>query len=206
MVLPWVIMMTFLLLLFALYISQGALLYYSTSIMAERTAFGWSNSAKDVRTGAYSEGQYDSLYWRLTDDSLVQGLFGLASEEHAASIEIKLEMIGSSGSSAQDKLKKSGFDTAVSHRVGTGELSYRNIGIKREVEAKLTSVWRVEPLIWLRGRGVAEAEASALIVEPVEFLRTFDLVRYYASKMKKAPGGATAYRDKAGDVLQKRKL
>jgi hypothetical protein len=205
-VFPWVLMMTFLLLLFSLFVSQGAILYYSTSITAERTAFDWSNSAKDARTGAYPSGQYDGLYWRLFDDSLVDGLFGLATEHQSTSIEIRPEMAGdevSPGSSVEDKLMNIGFQTAVSHRLGSGVMSYRNIGVKREIGVDMTSAWLAKPLTWIHGRSEATAGVSALIVEPTEFLRSFDLVRYYASKMKAAPEGSTSWRDKAGAVLRK---
>ncbi|WP_256760701.1 hypothetical protein [Cohnella sp. WQ 127256] len=207
MVFPWVVMMTFLLLFFSLFISQGALLYYSTSVLAERTAFSWSNSAKDAHTGAYPQGQYDGLYWRLIDDSLVQGLFGLASSDSGTgiSVEINSSMTRIEGSSAVDKLKRSSFELSSSQPIGTGDINYLNIGIKREIGVHLTSIWLAEPLLWLRGGGAAEADVSALVVEPQEFLRTFDLIRYYAAKMKNSPEGATAYRDKAGGVLQKRK-
>ncbi|MCD9024027.1 hypothetical protein K7P76_19640 [Cohnella sp. NL03-T5] len=206
MVFPWVLMMTFLLLLFSLFISQGAILYYSSSITAERTAFVWSNSGKDALTGAYPQGQYDGLYWRLFDDSLVQGLFGLASGNYSTSIEIRHGMEGSQGSSAEDKLRKIGSQTATVHRLGIGGISYRNIGVKREIEVNMTSVWLAKPLTWLRGEDAATAAVAALVVEPTEFLRSFDLVRYYASKMKAAPGGAAAWRDKAGAILRKRGL
>jgi hypothetical protein len=206
MVFPWVLMITFLLLLFSLFISQGALLYYSSSITAERSAFSWSNSAKDVRTGAYPQDQYDGLYWRLLEDNLVEGLFGLVTERKGISIEINPGMTGSEGSSATDKLRKIGSQMALTHKDLTGVMSYRNIGVKQEIGVNLTSGWLPKPLIWLRGENTAEAQVSAVVVEPTEFIRSFDLVRYYTSKMKTAPEGANTYRDKAAVVLRKRGL
>jgi hypothetical protein len=88
--------------------------------------------------------------------------------------------------------------------MGTGEIDYRNAGIKRQIEVRLTGNWIAEPLSWIRGDGETEAEVTALIVEPAEFIRSFDLVRYYASRIKEAGAGGDAYRDKAGGVLQKR--
>jgi hypothetical protein len=205
MIFPWVVMITLLLLLFALFVSQRALLYYSSSVTAERTAFGWSNSAKDTHTGAFPEGKYDGLYWRLTEDSLVQGLFGLVSEKRDVIAGINSESEGSNGSSAEDKLRKYSVEPASSHKVGNGEIRYENIGIQRKVAVELSSTWNGKPLNWLLGRGEAESEVSALIVEPAEFLRSFDLVRYYATKMKGAEEGESEYRDKAGGVLRKRK-
>jgi hypothetical protein len=203
MIFPWVLMITFLLLLFSLFISQGATLYYSASITAERAAFVWSNSAKDQRTGAYPQGQYDGLYWRLFDDGLVEGLFGLVSDHPVTSIEISPGMEGSLGSSSADKLRRTSRQTAASHRLGTGVIRYRNMGIKSEIEVDMNGLWLAEPLSLLRGEGAATAKTSALVVEPTEFLRSFDLVRIYASKMRTAPEGAAGWREKAGGVLRK---
>lgn len=203
MIFPWVLIMTFLLLMFSLFVSQGATLYYSASVTAERTAFAWSNSAKDPLTGAYPQGQYDGLYWRLFDDGLVDGLFGLASEDPVTSIGISPRMEGSQGSTAADKLRKTSLQTAASHRLGTGNISYHNIGVVRDIKVDMTGLWQANSLAWLHGDGTATAEASALVVEPTEFLRSFDLVRYYASRMNDAPEGAASWRNKAGAVLRK---
>lgn len=205
MVFPWVLIMTFLLLLFSLFVSQGALLYYGSTITAERAAYVWSNSAKDSRTGAYPQGQYDGLYWRMLDDQLLEGLLGLATDRHEVNVELHPGMIDGEGSAASDKLRKIGYQLNAAQAGGTGFISYRNIGVKREIEVKLTSGWLPEPLIRIRGGGAALAETSALVVEPAEYVRSFDMIRYYASKMKAAPEGARSYRDKAAAVLRKKR-
>ncbi|WP_391571582.1 pilus assembly protein [Cohnella sp.] len=205
MLLPWVMMLTFMLILFALYISQGALLYYSSSIMTERAAFNWSNSSADTRTGGYPEGQVDGLYWRLTDDALLQSLFGLASGEAGTQVEVYPGMAGGEGAAAAEKLKRAAYETSAKHHVGSGQLSYRNIGIKREIHAELISSWLSVPLVRFKGGGPAEAKVSALVVEPAEFVRSFDLVRYYAAKLRNAPEGEEKYRSQAEEVLGKRK-
>jgi hypothetical protein len=204
MLFPWIVMITFLLLLFSLFVSQGALLYYSSSITAERAAFSWSNSAKATQTGAYPMGQYDGLYWRLFDDSLVQGLFGLVTEHEGVNVELSSAIQGSAGSTPKDKLMKAGLGLASSQEGLDGVMSYRNIGVMRQVKVELTSGWLPEPLVWIRGEDKALTQSSALVVEPTEFIRSFDLVRYYAAKMKTAPEGKEAYRDKAALVLNKR--
>lgn len=204
MILPWIVIITFLLLLFSLFITQSALLYYSSTISAERSAFSWSNSAKETRTGAYSEGQYDGLYWRLLDDSLVKGLFGLVSENEELKVELYSGMPEGEGSAVTDKLRRQGSQLMSSQASLRGFISYRNMGIKRQIGVNLRAGWLPEPLIWLRGEAASAMQATSLVVEPTEFIRTFDLVRYYASKMKSAPEGAAAYRTKAATVLRKR--
>ncbi|MFC4601020.1 hypothetical protein [Cohnella hongkongensis] len=205
MLLPWVVMLTFLLLLFSLYMSQGALLYYSSAVMAERAAYSWANSSADIRTGGYPAGQHDGLYWRLSDDALVQGLFGMASDEAGASVEVYAGMSEGEGSGAAAKLRKAAYATSAKHNAGAGELSYYNIGVKRRIDAELRSRWLAVPLVRFRGGGPAEAHVSALVVEPAEFVRAFDLIRYYAAKLQNAPEGEANYRSQAGEVLNKRK-
>ena len=205
MLLPWVLMLTFMLLFFALYISQGALLYYSSSVMAERAAFGWSNSSSDVRTGGYSPGRYDGLYWRLSDDALVQSLFGLASGEAGSRAEVYPDMEEGEGGGAVGKLERAAYATTARHRTGTGELRYRNVGLKREIDAELSSAWLAVPLVRFRGGGPAEAQVTALVVEPAEFVRSFDLIRYYAAKLRSAPEGEEKRRAQPSEVFNKRK-
>jgi hypothetical protein len=204
-VFPWILLLTFLLLLFSLLVSQGSLQYYSSSILAERTAFAWSNSSKDMKTGAYPPNSYDGVYWRLQDDGLVRGLFGQGSGERELSVNIPSEVESEEdvGSSPTNKLRRSGNGLSSLHRSESIVMSYRNIGVRREVTANQTSTWIPEPLVWMRGEEKQAAEVSALVVEPVESIRTFDLVRDYAAKMSTSPEGASTYRTKAASVLRK---
>ncbi|MFC5531626.1 pilus assembly protein [Cohnella yongneupensis] len=202
MVLPWVMIIVFLVLLFALYVSQQAQLYYSASITAERAAFDWSNSAKDPRTGAYRPGQYDGLYWRLKDDALLLGWFGLATgDSSSVSVPIDSDASEAQGGSASEKLARMGASMPDSM---FGEIRFRNIGIKRTVSVQARAAWLPAGLVEFRGQRQASANVSALVVEPTELIRTFDLIRYYSAKMKDSPQGATALRDKAASVLLKR--
>lgn len=201
MVLPWIMMLTFVAMLFALFVSQSSVLYYNASVAAERSAFGWSNSAKETRTGAYPDGRYDGLYWRLKDDALLQGFLGLAAGDGAVEVPLGSGGAGAQGASASAKLARIG--ETVSGSV-TGEASYRNIGIKRTVTVRAESSWLPGALADFGVREHAAADVSALVVEPTEFIRTFDLVRYYAEKMRQSPQGETAYRNKAAEVIRDR--
>lgn len=205
MVLPWIVMITLLLLLFSLFVTQRALLYYSSSISAERAAFGWSNSSKDTRTGAYPTGQYDGLYWRLLDDRLVKGIFGISSENEVSEVKIELHSRPVEASSnVSTKLWKQAVPLMSTQESLGGVISYRNIGVKRQIGVSLTTSWSPKALVWMRGEAANAVQAKSLVVEPTEFIRTFDLASYYASKMKSASEGSLAYRKKAGAVLLKR--
>jgi hypothetical protein len=201
MIVPWILMITFALLIFTLFIAQGSLLYYSSAITAERAAFNWSNSAKDSITGGYPPNEYDGLYWRVLNDALLDGLFGLGAENEGVQVEIKGDRDASQGASALDKLRKA---AALMPESSSGVVQFRNLGLKQQVGVRASNGWLPRPLAWLRGDEAASSSVSALVVEPAEFVRSFDLARYYEAKMKKAPGGAAAYRDQAASVLKNR--
>lgn len=201
MVLPWVMILACLVILFALYVSLQSQVYYSSSVAAERAAYGWSNSAKDVRTGAYPAGQYDGLYWRMKDDALLQGWLGMATGDRPVSVAIASASDAEADSTASGKLARIGTTMPDSL---SGVIEYRNIGIQRTVTVKASSGWLPEALVKFRGQKAASSDVSALVVEPAELIRTFDLIRYYSAKMKDAPQGASAYRDEAAGILRKR--
>lgn len=201
MVLPLAMMLTCLTLIFALFVSQSSVLYYGSSITAERAAFGWSNSAKDAKTGAYPEGQYDGLYWRLSNDALLQGWFGLATGDGDVRVPLEPEGESANGASAKDKLAKWG---AAMPAAASGSIAYRNIGVKSDVTVEASAAWLPGALVRFRGQERASAKASALVVEPTELIRTFDLIRYYSAKMKSGSNGGSL-REKAAGVLLGRK-
>lgn len=202
MVLPWIMIFAVLTLLFALFVSLQSQLYYSASVTAERAAFAWSNSAKDAKTGAYSAGHYDGLYWRLKDDALLQGWLGSATTgDGTVSVPLGASSDEASASSVSGKLKRLGYAMPDSM---PGIIEYRNIGIKRTVTVKAHSDWLPEALVKFRGQEPASAEVSAIVIEPVELIRTFDFIRYYTANMKDAPQGASAYREEAREVLVRR--
>ena len=198
---PVLLMVTFLILFFSLYIAQGAIVYYEASTASERAAFAWSNSNKDPRTGAYPEGQYEGLYWRLTEDRLISGLFGgttTAEDEEGVSIENEASTEAGGGlterklSAAANSLKAS----------IPGEWGYRNTAVFREIAGEASSSAVPEALRRIWPAAAIRSVPTSVVVEPAEFIRTVDLIRYYAQKFRGAEEGEEAYRSKAQAVLQ----
>ncbi|WEK55085.1 MAG: pilus assembly protein [Candidatus Cohnella colombiensis] len=201
MILPWVFMLSMVVLLFSLFIWQSTALYYRSSIAAERAAYSWSNSAKDIHTGRYPEGQYDGLYWRLTDDALFQSWFGLASGNPGVRVNISSGNVNVQGSSAAAKLRKIGarMPSAIQ-----GSLSYDNIGIRQMVTVQTTASWLPQALVWMNGQQQATNKVTALVVEPTEFLRTFDLIRYYSAKFKSSMQDSKSKKEQAAASVSTR--
>jgi len=210
-VLPVILLLTFALILLSLTIADRAAHYYSASIAAERAAFFWPHSQADVRTGAYAPGALDGLYWRLKDDAMLAGLMGWSVQnDNGPAVHIG-DVSGGNGagdrgdSLAANKLRKS---AAAMPEGMEGTLSYRNQVWLREVAVDAHGAATPDPLrrLWpLLLSSRASASVTAAVVEPAEWMRTFQLVRYYRARMQQQGQGAQAYRSDAAAVLERRR-
>ncbi|OUM97862.1 MAG: hypothetical protein BAA02_07285 [Paenibacillaceae bacterium ZCTH02-B3] len=204
MVFPVVLLLTMVLVLYALYTAKLVLVHYGTAVLAERAAYNWPNSAAEWRTGAYPAGRHDGLYWRLAEDALLQALFPAGGESRDA--EEPFPPDGPPADGAQGlvtrKLRRAA-ETAPEWLKGT--VGWKNRLLIRSVVAEASDPAAALPLrrFW---NGVPEARASvsALAVEPAEFVRSFELARYYTAKFKRQGERAESYRREAGEVLRRR--
>ncbi|WP_339291725.1 TadE family protein [Paenibacillus sp. FSL W8-0187] len=197
-VLPIVLMVTVLLLFLCLYIYQKSMLVQASAAASERTAYSWDNSHKFAATGSVEQGQYDSLYWRLTDDHVLGSLFGLAGGDGTKSIQLPH---GEKGSGKLPELKMSKGGTAVPASMA-GEMRYSNQLLIRKVTTSLNEQVSLTPLSRiLDDGGQIKVSAQSIVVDPVEFIRTVDLMRYYGSKFQGGRNGTD--KAAAGEVLQK---
>ena len=198
-VFPVVFMLTFLVLFFAIYVAQDAIVYYRASIAGERTAFNWSNSAKDPVTGAYPAGSYDGLYWRLFDDGVLAGWLGT---EDGQGVTVSYPSSSDSGSGlAADKLRTGTQPLASSF---AGEMTYVNHTLEKTISTTAYNTAVPEPLRRFNGTAYLGASTEAVVVEPAEFIRSFDTVRYYVKKMKEASEGEASFLQKVKSVWSSR--
>lgn len=201
MLMPMLLIVTFLLVFYALYTAQSAIVRYKSSISTERTAFNWSHADSDYATGAYEEGRYESLYWRLTDDALLKGLLGWADGDSADTLNYP----GTADPGDRLALRKLYPAANALGMNWRGSIDYKHGSLRREIEASASDPGELQPLALLRGSSVAAAAAAASpVTEPAEWMRTFDMVRYYTARAKREGGGAKPYLDKAGSILGKR--
>jgi hypothetical protein len=197
-VLPIVLMVTVLLLFLCLYIYQQSMLVQASAAASERTAYSWDNSHKFAATGFVEQGQYDSLYWRLTDDNVVRTLFGLAGGDSTRSITLP-QGEAEGGKLPEHKMSKGG--TAVPASMA-GEMRYTNQLLIRKVTTSLNEQVSLTPLSRiLDDGGQIKVSAQSIVVDPVEFIRSVDLMRYYGSKFQGGRNGTD--KAAAGEVLQK---
>lgn len=198
-VMPIVLFVTLILMFFSLYIYQQSVLHQAASVVAERSAYSWDNSHKDASNGSVAKGQYDSLYWRLTDDSLLSALFGWAGADKKQSTPLPGPAVDGEILPIV-KMNKSGSMVPAGMQ---GEMIYQNTLLQRKVTAKLNQMISLHPLDdILEGRSELQTYGNSAVVEPVEFIRNVDLMRYYGSKFKRSGGNDGTDQGSAGEVLQ----
>ncbi|MEF2967079.1 TadE family protein [Paenibacillus sp. M1] len=196
-VLPVILTSILILLFFCMFLYQRSLLGQVAIVAAERSAYAWDNSSRDPVSGAYPQDEYDSLYWRLTDDGMLNTIFGLGQQTSSARLSLPAEE-GQEGTLAFRKLYRTG--TSIPEGMN-GTMEYDNKVLLRKVTVSLNRLVPLIPLERAIGDLTQEAQASAYIVDPVEWVRTVELARYYGAKFQGA-GGDRVDRLEAGNALR----
>ncbi|AIQ51081.1 TadE/TadG family type IV pilus assembly protein [Paenibacillus sp. FSL R7-0331] len=198
--LPIIMMITMLLLFFSLYTYQRTMLLQFSSATAERAAYNWDNSNKGTG-GAFPAGSYDSLYWRIGEDGLLASLFGTGSVN--GGVELTVPAQGAQGSLPKLKLEHSAEKLPANM---TGEMSYSYNFSGRRISTELQRVLRLPVLDGLmEDKSEPIVKTQAVVTEPVEFIRTVELMRYYAAKFKNGKqensSGTGMDKQEAGQML-----
>ncbi|WP_397338893.1 TadE family protein [Paenibacillus amylolyticus] len=196
-VFPVVLFTLVILLFFSMFMYQKTFLNQHAYAASERAAYSWDNSHKQAMTGEFATGEYDNLYWRLKDDQLLGALFGWAGADNQVTVSVPA---GEGGSLSEQKLSHAvqGMPAAM-----TGTIEYQNTLIQRKVTTKLEQMISLPlpSLLFDSGNSVFTTASSA-VVEPVEFIRTVDLIRYYGAKFKGKGGTGDRNAAEAGQVVQ----
>ncbi|OZB96071.1 pilus assembly protein TadE [Paenibacillus sp. XY044] len=196
---PVVLFTTMILLFLSLYIYQQSMLQQAASAAAERTAYSWDNSHKEALDGSVPVDQYDSLYWRMTDDQWLGALFGWAGAGNSQTVPVP-STPSTEGELPVIKLSKTGSAIPAGMQ---GEMNYQNALLQRKVTASLNQMISLHPLdTLLDGGSGLQTSGSSLVVDPVEFIRSISLMRYYGSKFKKNDAGEGIDRGNAAGVLE----
>lgn len=204
-VMPTVLIVMLFVLLFAVLAVERSFVYYRSAIVAERVAFNWSNSAKSYETGAFPDSRYDGLYRRLFQDGALHRLFGMGSRQEEFITVTFPAIPDSDQTDSRLPERKLRIGAAALTEDMTGKISYRNDFLwgKIGVQTKGNSVF--SPLRTWRGDAKTERSANveALAVEPAEWIRSFELIRYFTSKIGGSKQEASAYRSEASTVLRR---
>jgi hypothetical protein len=200
MVVPWVMFITLSIIVLSVWMLVRSLTYFTAADAAEKAAFAWPHSAAELRTGAYPYGSYDGLYWRLKDDALLSGLFGVDAADAETTVPIGGLASDSRGKTSLSEKKL--LKTADAYPSGTGAVTYRNRLWKRAISVSAAVPSLPSFFAAWAGPGAGQTGASSLVSEPAEWLRSFDLVRYYRAKMRARGAEQGEYRGQAARVLE----
>jgi hypothetical protein len=206
-VMPMLLAAIMLFIVFGMYIYQKVVIYYTASSTAERAAFAWDNSHRDTRSGMLLKPEYDGLYWRTGDNQMLQSLFGLARGGGGALVELSDSQDDAGAIQAsslpEHKLMQASAwlrDEEIHYK---GELSFAHGILQNEVLVKLRQPLNLSSDVRQDGWFGREPKtvAAAIVVDPVEFIRNVDLVRYYTSRFQNRSGGPAISKTKAAEAL-----
>jgi hypothetical protein len=198
-VFPAVFLAVLALLFGAMIIHERVMLYHAASAAAERAAFRWDNSHRDSITGIAPTGRYDPLYWRLTDDRLLQSIFGMeGAEAEDASVDLPADGGESRGGLIAGKLLNGAGRAPEKY---DGRAVYRRNLLLKRVSVELETFDIPSGAARLTGISGIRASADAPVSDPVELIRTVDLARYYAERFGIGTAGEEQ-RKKAGRILK----
>jgi len=205
-VFPILAALVILFMLSGIYMYQKAIVYYVASAASERAAFSWDNSKRDPDSGILAQPEYDSLYWRLKDNRMLASLFGSYSGEEVGvvmTMPMAEELREDEGRQRlplpERKLAASGERVMRAGAGYEGELSYSRTLLMQSVTTKLKQPLSLSSAFRSPGLKEPAAMSSAAIVDPVEFIRNVDLLRYYTAKLK---GDDGTDKSNAGKVLE----
>lgn len=166
--------------LLSLVIYQKIDSYYVSSQAAERIAFTWNNSHKNVLDGSFPYHLHDPLYWRLTDDQLLGIFLGSSSNTEA----VVYTSGGYSDSGNRDQLLNHKLSRMINYYPSSkqGMLSYHHSLLGRRVQVTTENSIQI-PRILQKWLGIALiSTAESRVIDPVELIRTLDLARYYSDR------------------------
>ncbi|WP_179031864.1 TadE/TadG family type IV pilus assembly protein [Paenibacillus kribbensis] len=195
-VFPVLLLIIFVMLFFCLYIYQKSILVQVASTASERAAYSWDNSFRDPRTGAFTQGQRDSLYWRLKDDVMLGALFGWAGANHLESVQVPNG--SEAGSLPAQKLSNAESRMPAGMQ---GQMAYENSLVHRKVTTELNKIVKVPLLNQFLDQTDLQGKMSSGVVEPVEWIRMVELVRYYGAKFMGRGSGEKLDPAGVGQVL-----
>jgi hypothetical protein len=170
---PLVLCCTLALLFISLWTYERAALQQKSAITADRAAFVWDNSTKDVITGTFDIHENDGLYWRIGSDGF----------DDSSTLHIPNEQVESGITGPRLKLNQA----AATLPFGSNSvLTYTNKLVQRKVNVLLTQVIKPMDMLksWFGDSKTLQGQSNAYISEPVEFIRNTNLALSYIPRIK----------------------
>lgn len=180
--LPIILIATLLLIFLSLFAYQQASVHYTAALTADRTAYIWDNSRKDPVTGSVGLGQTDGLYWRLTNDH-VMNLFSFLLPIAPVSVQLPTSGPVTGQSGPAGKLSRAAGSLPEQLR---GEIDYTNHGFLRYIRVALEKKFHVPSLArkWWGKEADVETSSQSYIIDPIETIRLTDLTRTFIGEIQ----------------------
>lgn len=178
---PLVFLCTLAVIFACLFFYQRVVIHYTAAITAERAAFAWDNSAKDQVTGSFDILRHDGLYWRIFQDHTFD-IFHFFTGKRETGLPLPSTRSTENLQGVDKKLQRAANMLSPSVK---GELKYTNYLLLRKIETDLEQPAKTPLYVfqWLK-RNEVKSTAASYIVEPVEFIRTVDLIRTFVQEIK----------------------
>lgn len=172
-VFPVVLICTLSLLFVGMYAYQQVYVKQLARSTAEKLAFTWTNSHKDLVTGSFNPLESDGLYWRLTQDNATD-LFGMQLGGGEANIVLPTTI--ASGLVEKKLAKGSGLLP----KGVTGTAAYTNYLLDHQVKVAINKSFLMPTVLQkLVNSSQTKGQAVAHVVDSVELIRMTDLTRTY---------------------------
>lgn len=177
-VFPVILFTLCLLMFFCVLLYQKSMLSQYASASSERSAYSWENSHKEPKTGAFPENEYDRLYWRLADDHMLGSLFGSFGVESVSSISVPTERL--EGNLTSQKMSQTAASLSSTY---SGTMEYENKFMNRQITTKIDQFVSL-PMVGflLNSDRKIHQSGKSTVVEPDEFIRNIELIRYYGAR------------------------
>jgi uncharacterized protein (UPF0333 family) len=188
---PVIFLITVAILFFSIFIYQKVTLHFLATETAEKIAFVWDNSYRDINTGEFEIGQKDPLYWRTFNDNKAD-LLDMMMEKERASMEI--DQNGNVVLSDNNKLNNLKLEKAAEliPRGISGKISYQNLLVERTIQVELETTFSNPILSLFYKNEIISAKATAKVAEPTQFIRNVDFILIYAQEIKHRLGSRTS--------------
>lgn len=173
---PIILLMTMSLMLLSLFHYRLAIISIQAALVAERTAYVWGNSAKEISTGALMFNQYDGLY----EDSFINDVKHMIVPESSISSNHTIANNIKPISNRELKLSKAFFYLP---KGMNGEVSYARSFLTSKINARITQSVFVQNPFWRSGRIIYDT-ASSTITNPESVIRNVDLFVNYAVRIR----------------------
>jgi hypothetical protein len=173
-------------LFFGVYVYERVSLQQLAQQTAERVAFTWDNSHKNITTGHFDVSRYDGLYWRLTNNRILE-MFSFLQSSSKEDSGIKIELPYPQGAKNSNSLVKrklsQGINLIPTHL--KGNIQFENRGFTSDVSVELKKSFSLPSFLhdWLKLDDVT-VKSNAKIVDPVELIRFTDFMVSYIPVIK----------------------